>query len=76
MCSIGVPSLKAFFRAGIGVLCCAVPCRLHSVVAAAWQLHSRRLKLCGEVAEGLSPTLTHMRVVKEAQAFLDDLSAR
>lgn len=46
------------------------------MVSAAWQLHSRRLKLCGEVTEGLSATLTHMRVVKEAHAFLDDLSAR
>jgi hypothetical protein len=64
-----------------GYAFCAVPCRallcrLGSIVSAAWQLHQGRLKLSGEVADGLSPTLTHMRVVKEAQAHLDDLTAR
>lgn len=57
-------------------LCCAVLCRLHSVVSAAWQLHARRLKLAAESVDGLSPTLTHMRVVREAAAQLDDLTAR
>lgn len=46
------------------------------MVSAAWQLHSRRLKLSGELEDGLSPTLTHMRVVKEAQQHLDELTAR
>lgn len=55
------------------VSCC---CRLSSVVSAGWQLHSRRLRLCGELPEGLSPTLSHMRVVREATARLDDLANR
>jgi hypothetical protein len=53
-----------------------VSCRLSSVVSAGWQLHDRRLKLSGELADGLSPVLTHMRVVKEAQAHMDNLTAR
>lgn len=63
--------------------CCCNSCppplhthRLHSVVSAAWQLHARRLKLTAESVDSLSPLLTQMRVVKEAQAQLDELTAR
>lgn len=55
-------------------------CRLPSVVSAAWQLHQQRVWLtaagAGPTSDRLNPLLTHMRVVKEAQAELDQVTGR
>eukprot|EP00878_Enallax_costatus_P030332 GHUV01033017.1.p1 GENE.GHUV01033017.1~~GHUV01033017.1.p1 ORF type:complete len:642 (+),score=204.08 GHUV01033017.1:261-2186(+) len=55
--------------------------RLPSVVSAAWQLHQQRVWLSGAAADSdsphsLNPLLTQMRVVKEAQAELDQITGR
>eukprot|EP00879_Flechtneria_rotunda_P017444 GHRR01018282.1.p1 GENE.GHRR01018282.1~~GHRR01018282.1.p1 ORF type:complete len:957 (+),score=419.42 GHRR01018282.1:262-3132(+) len=52
------------------------PYKLKATVSAAWKLHAKRLWLSSESVDGLSPMMTKMKVVQEAQQQLTDLAGR